>query len=129
VLSYLPLAGYFERFYSQMGLTLHIAHLAKHVAVEALVFLVALFLLCMVCHGELVRCRPEASHLTSFYLSIAAGGALGGVLVAVVCPLVLSSYVELNVALLVGFLVALRSWSNSGGPRERRHRAKHGKTG
>ncbi len=107
VLSYLPLAGYFERFYSQMGLTLHIAHLAKHLAVEASVFLLALFLLCMVCHGELVRCRPQAGHLTSFYLSVAAGGALGGVLVAVVCPLLLSSYVELNVALLVGFLVAM----------------------
>ncbi|TVS09022.1 MAG: hypothetical protein EA424_27900 [Planctomycetaceae bacterium] len=107
VLSYLPLAGYFERFYGQLGLTLQIAHLAKHVMVEAMVFLVALFLLCMVCHGELVRCKPHSRYLTSFYLSVAAGGALGGVLVAVVCPLVFSSYAELHVALIVGFVVAL----------------------
>ena len=33
---------------------------------------------CMVCHGELVRIRPAASRLTSFYLAIAAGGSLGG---------------------------------------------------
>ncbi len=107
VLSYLPLAGYFERFYGQLGLTLQIAHLAKHVAVEATAFLVTLFLLCMVCHGELVRCKPHSRYLTSFYLSVAAGGALGGVLVAVVCPLVFSSYAELHVALIVGFVVAL----------------------
>jgi spermidine synthase len=107
VLSYLPLAGYFERFYAQMGLSLRMAHFAKHVAVEAVVFLVALFLLCMVCHGELVRRRPKAGHLTSFYLSVAAGGALGGAFVAVICPLVFASYVELNAALLLGFLVAL----------------------
>jgi spermidine synthase len=107
VLSYLPLAGYFERFYAQMGLSLRMAHFAKHVAVEAMVFLVALFLLCMVCHGELVRRRPKAGHLTSFYLSVAAGGALGGAFVAVICPLVFASYVELNAALLLGFLVAL----------------------
>ena len=107
VLSYLPLAGYFERFYAQMGISLHMTHLTKHVAVEAVVFLVALFLLCMVCHGELVRRRPQAGQLTSFYLSVAAGGALGGAFVAVICPLVFASYVELNAALLLGFLVAL----------------------
>jgi len=107
LLSYLPLAGYFERFYAQMGLTLRLTPVAKHIAVESLVFLVALFLLCMVCHGELVRRRPRAGQLTSFYLSVAAGGAVGGVFVAVVCPLLFSSYVELNAALLIGFLVAL----------------------
>lgn len=107
VLSYLPLAGYFERFYGELGFTLQIAHLAKHVMVEALVFLATLFLLCMVCHGELVRCKPHSRYLTSFYLSVAAGGALGGVLVAVVCPWVFSSYAELHLALIVGFVAAL----------------------
>ena len=37
----------------------------------------ALFCLCMVCHGELVRLRPDPRFLTSFYLMISAGGALG----------------------------------------------------
>ena len=35
---------------------------------------------CMVCHGELVRLKPATAHLTSFYLLVAAGGALGGVM-------------------------------------------------
>ena len=55
-----------------------------------------LFICCMVCHGELYRLRPDARWLTAFYLMIAAGGALGGVFVAVVAPLVFTDYYELN---------------------------------
>jgi hypothetical protein len=55
-----------------------------------------LFICCMVCHGELYRLKPEPSHLTSFYLMIAAGGALGGVFVAVIAPVVFTGYYELQ---------------------------------
>ena len=64
----------------------------------------------MVCHGELVRIRPPASRLTSFYLAIAAGGSLGGLSVALLAPAVLQRlweypfFVVLPLALL---LVAL----------------------
>jgi hypothetical protein len=63
-----------------------------------------LFICCMVCHGELYRLRPEASRLTGFYLMIATGGAVGGVFVAVVAPLLFSNYYELDCGL---FLCAL----------------------
>ena len=59
-----------------------------------------LFSCCMVCHGELYRLRPAAKQLTGYYLMIAAGGALGGFFVAVVCPLIFDSYVELHLGLL-----------------------------
>lgn len=36
---------------------------------------------CMICHGELIRHRPEWVNLTHFYLIIALGGALGGVFI------------------------------------------------
>jgi hypothetical protein len=55
-----------------------------------------LFICCMVCHGELYRLRPDARSLTAFYLMIAAGGALGGVFVAVVAPHLFTDYYELN---------------------------------
>ena len=55
---------------------------------EVVLNLAALFFVCMVCHGELVRLKPNPRHLTEFYLLIAAGGALGGLFVAVVAPLV-----------------------------------------
>ena len=60
----------------------------------------ALFACCMVFHGELYRLRPHASHLTAYYLSIATGGALGGLFVVVIAPLIFSTYFELYVGLL-----------------------------
>jgi len=72
-------------------------------------FLPGLFLGCVFCHGELYRSRPAPAQLTAFYLTISAGGALGGLLVAVVAPLVFSGYYELGVGLVVlGALVAIR---------------------
>jgi hypothetical protein len=61
----------------------------------------ALFICCMVCHGELYRLKPEPRHLTSFYLMIAAGGALGGLFVAVAAPLLFTGYYELHWGLLL----------------------------
>ncbi len=46
----------------------------------------ALFVCCMTCHGELSRLKPALPHLTAFYLSIAVGGAVGGVFVALFAP-------------------------------------------
>ena len=48
-----------------------------------------LFAGCMICHGELVRLQPAPERLPEFYLAIAAGGALGGVLVTLAAPLAL----------------------------------------
>jgi hypothetical protein len=59
-----------------------------------------LFICCMVCHGELYRLKPHPSHLTAFYLMIAAGGALGGLFVAVMAPLIFTGYYELQWSLL-----------------------------
>jgi spermidine synthase len=53
----------------------------------------------MICHGELYRLKPPAAYLTKYYLYISAGGALGGLLVAVVAPAVFDHYVELQIGL------------------------------
>jgi spermidine synthase len=72
-------------------------------------WLSGLFVACLFCHGELYRSRPHERHLTAFYLVISAGGALGGLLVAVVAPLVFNAYLELGLALIaVAFLAAVR---------------------
>jgi spermidine synthase len=55
----------------------------------------------MVCHGELYRLRPEPRHLTSFFLLIAAGGAVGGILATAVAPLVFPDYYELHWGLVL----------------------------
>lgn len=61
----------------------------------------AIFIYAMVCHGELYRLRPHPRHLTSFYLSLSIGGALGGVFVGVIAPLVFPYYYELHLGLVV----------------------------
>jgi protein-L-isoaspartate O-methyltransferase len=67
-----------------------------------------LFFCAMVCHGELYRLRPQSSHLTAYYLAISAGGAIGGIFVAVIAPLIFNVYHELHLGLLatVGVLLA-----------------------
>jgi hypothetical protein len=68
--------------------------------IEIGVYFTALLSISMICHGELVRRKPHAKYLTEFYLMCSAGGALGGLLVAIVSPLVFSTFVELNLALI-----------------------------
>jgi hypothetical protein len=67
---------------------------------QIVVYFGTLFLCAMFCHGELVRRRPPVRYLTSFYLMIAAGGAAGGIFVAVVAPLLFADYLELHLGLL-----------------------------
>jgi SAM-dependent methyltransferase/MFS family permease len=72
-------------------------------------FLPGLFLGCLFCHGELYRLRPAPQQLTMFYLIVSAGGALGGLLVAVVAPLAFDAYYELGIGMTVlALLAALR---------------------
>ena len=75
------------------------------IVTHAAIYLGALFCICMLCHGEMVRRRPAPRHLTRFYLMTSAGGALGGIFVALVCPAVFLSYAELNLTLSAGYLV------------------------
>ena len=65
------------------------------------VFLASLFVCCMVCHGELVRLKPHPRHLTSFYLMISLGGAIGGLFVAVGAPHLFDAYRELDLLLVI----------------------------
>lgn len=72
---------------------------------QGLFYLTSLFLGCMVCHGELARLKPGKQHLTEYYLLISAGGALGGMFVALLCPLLFVWYAELPLAQAGIFLV------------------------
>lgn len=74
------------------------ANLSIYVALP--VFTVGLFLGCVVCHGELARSKPNPDYLTHFYLSLATGGALGGLLVGLVAPQVFNGYWEMPLAVL-----------------------------
>jgi hypothetical protein len=77
----------------------YVPSLELHVAVP--LYVVGMFVACMVCHGELARLRPDPAHLTRFYLMLSVGGAAGAVLVAIIAPLALSGYFELGIALVL----------------------------
>jgi hypothetical protein len=64
----------------------------KNIAWHIGIFLAGLFVVCMVCHGELARSRPVASRLTHFYLAVSAGGVFGGAVVALGAPALLRGY-------------------------------------
>jgi SAM-dependent methyltransferase len=67
----------------------------------------ALFIVCMFCHGELARLRPEADELTGYYLTISAGGASGGIFVGLIAPRIFNEYLELPIGVLGSMLLAL----------------------
>ena len=66
-----------------------------------------LFITCMVCHGELVRLKPGVRHLTRFYLAVAAGGAAGGIFVALIAPQVFSYFLEFQLVLALAVVLLL----------------------
>lgn len=107
--------------------SLHFGWIARpSIALQIFTYMSALFTCCMVTHGETYRLRPAPEKLTAFYLSIAAGGALGGFLVAIVAPLVFRAYWELYIAmpLCLGLsLAAIRPTGPAGPLRFRRYRA------
>jgi hypothetical protein len=92
------LAIYFMEHDLWMLLTLHLA---------------ALFVTAMVCHGELVRRRPMAEHLTEFYLWMSLGGLLGGVFCSLIAPIAFDSILEYP--LVLTFACLLRPEFGKGG--------------
>ena len=87
---------------------------------QVLVLSLVLFITCTICHGELYLSRPPAEQLTAFYVSLAAGGALGGAFAAILAPLILKDFWELHlglwltVACMIAALLADKtSWIHS----------------
>jgi len=72
-----------------------------------LLFCGGLFVCSLFCHGELMRRKPDPRQLTSFYLTIAVGGALGGSFVALLAPSVFKGYYELPVSVVTCILMGL----------------------
>ena len=84
---------------------------------QIFIYSFALLASCMVCHGELVRLKPPKEHLTSFYLYVAAGGALGGFFVSIIAPYIFKGFWEFHLSVwlcwVLFFFILLRdagSW-------------------
>lgn len=65
----------------------------------------SLFAFSMICHGELAYLKPSKHHLTSFYLLLSIGGAIGGAMVSLLAPQIFSFYLELHFGILFCYLL------------------------
>ncbi len=65
------------------------------------IHLMAYFVVALACHGTLAQDRPSALHLTEFYLWLAVGGALGGLINSLLAPLLFSSVAEYPTVLVL----------------------------
>ncbi len=72
------------------------------------VTLAAFFVSAMVFHGELVRLRPAAHHLTSFYVWMSIGGVLGGVFAGLLAPHLFNTVFEYSLLFMVACVFRLK---------------------
>ena len=94
------------------GYAVQESSVTESIQVSVPLFSVGLFICCLFCHGELAARRPAARHLTSFYLMVSLGGALGATFVGLLAPHIFSAIYELPLALiLTAFLAAVVLWS------------------
>jgi hypothetical protein len=97
---------------ASVGFTCRVLYLGLNVnlSVQILAYLAVLVACCMACHGELVRSRPDPGQLTVYYLLISAGGAFGGVFVALIAPLMFKGFWEFQIAMTCTCLVVFWVW-------------------
>ncbi len=67
--------------------------------VQIAIYIVLLFSITMTCHGELYCQRPKKENLTTFYLMVSIGGAVGGIFINFVVPFIFKGFWEFQVGL------------------------------
>jgi SAM-dependent methyltransferase len=78
------------------------------IEVVAGIHLVAFFAVTLLCHGELAARRPPPAQLTRFYLLLSLGGVVGGLLTALVAPVVFCRLGEIEYPLALVLVALIR---------------------
>lgn len=73
--------------------------------VDIAIGLASYFIITLACHTRLVELRPEAGHLTEFYIWMSFGGMLGGVFNALIAPVIFSNVFEYALVLSLSVFV------------------------
>ena len=84
-----------------MGYAIYDSSFTESLQISVPFFCIGLFVCCLFCHGELALRRPAARYLTSYYLIVALGGALGAVFVGLVAPRVFRAIYEFPLAVVL----------------------------
>src|SRR5713226_9320572 len=90
-----------------LGYAIYEPMYTESVQVSVPVFCIALFMCCWFCHGELALRRPAPQYITSFYLMISLGGAMGAIFVGLAAPHLFTAIYELPLALVFTALLAV----------------------
>jgi hypothetical protein len=114
ILAFSSEQGYNRKFYALLfvfstAATLFVMLNATSMQVywQVLAYCLLLFSACMLCHGELYLLRPSAEYLTTFYLMVSIGGAVGGVFVSLIAPMIFNGYWEFFVGLAMAIAIFL----------------------
>jgi SAM-dependent methyltransferase len=90
-----------------LGYAIYDPSFTESLQVSVPLFCAGLFLCCLFCHGELAKRRPAPGHLTSFYLMISLGGALGAIFVGILAPYLFAAIYEFPLTLCLTALLAV----------------------
>jgi len=106
-----------------LPLTALILFITKHelqlgIIPQLAAYFITLFCGCMMTLGLLHKLRPATSKITFYYLMIALGGAIGGILVGIAAPIVFNDYLELRAILMVTTIICVwilrdKKWMSS----------------
>jgi uncharacterized membrane protein len=87
------------------------------VFIQIAIYSVTLLICCVFCHGELYLRKPNPRYLTSFYLMLSIGGAVGGIFVSLIAPVIFTGFWEYHLGLIfcAGIVIAMlfeekKSW-------------------
>ncbi len=104
---------YFRNLYAYISLILGFFALAfmfgniPSLIIGVTVYSLMLFSACMLCHGELYALRPAPNHLDSYYLFIAIGSAVSGIIVGIIAPLFFKGIWETYIGFYLTFLLTI----------------------
>jgi len=93
--------------FSSIGYLYTVIHPYMNYLIQLGLYTILMFSCFMVCHGELYRLRPNPTHLTMFYLMVSIGGAVGGIFINFIAPLIFDGYWELNYGLAVVWILLM----------------------
>ncbi|MFO0846524.1 MAG: hypothetical protein U0797_29845, partial [Gemmataceae bacterium] len=75
------------------------------IVANVLLHLATLFIVSMVCHGELANDRPEPRYLTEFFLLMSLGGVIGGLFNGLFAPVAFNGHYEYPLMMMVACLL------------------------
>jgi hypothetical protein len=67
---------------------------------QCAVYFGGLFAVCMVCHCEMANLKPSPKYLTAYFMTMSIGGAIGGLLVNLLCPYIFTTFFELPLTMV-----------------------------